>query len=123
MGKGYSQNDNGRWVIQIWNWASLCGLSLNQFIMGALISQGAFGNVSGNMVDRHDSGWGSVAGPKWAEARDAPHPVRQRTASPNKELSSLGCNTAKVEELYFNLAVLPVFLLGRIIFIQRNNSK
>ena len=32
-------------------------------------------------------------------------------------------DTAKVEELYFNLAVLPVFLLGRIIFIQRNNSK
>lgn len=68
MGKGYSQNDNGRWVIQIWNWASLCGLCLNQSIMGALISQGAFGNVSGNMPTVMTR-WGSVAGPKWAEAR------------------------------------------------------
>ena len=79
--------------------------------------------MSGNIVDCCDWGWVSVTGLKWAEARDAAHPLRQRTASPNKESSSLGCNTAKVKELYFNLAVLPFFLLGTIVFIQRNNSK
>ena len=79
--------------------------------------------MSGNVVDRHDWAWVSGAGPKWAEAREAAHPVRWATVSPNKEFSSLGCNTAKVEELYFKLAVLPFFLLGTIIFIQSNNSK
>lgn len=79
--------------------------------------------MSGNVVDRQDWEWVSGAGPKWAEAREAAHPGRWETVSPNKEVFSLGCNTAKVEELYFKLAVLPFFLLGTIIFIQSNNSK
>lgn len=59
-------------VIQIWNWTSVCELSLNQwFTMEAILSlQGHLAMCLETLLIVM-TGWVSTAGTRWVEARDA----------------------------------------------------